>query len=119
MAKKPCKRFGCPNVVTSGYCEQCSKAAPANVVERDRGSAAKRGYGRAWQKMSAARLAKHSLCVDPYKRHTDRPVPATCTDHIAAHKGNMRLFWDPKNWQSLCDGCNSYKAVKEEGGFGR
>lgn len=31
----------------------------------------------------------------------------------------MRLFWDPKNHQSLCDGCNSYKAAKEEGGFGR
>jgi 5-methylcytosine-specific restriction protein A len=41
------------------------------------------------------------------------------TDHIVAHKGDMRLFWDPKNWQSLCGPCNSRKAALEEGGFGR
>jgi 5-methylcytosine-specific restriction protein A len=46
-------------------------------------------------------------------------VPATVTDHIEAHKGDMKLFWDPDNWQSLCTGCNSYKAALEEGGFGR
>lgn len=31
----------------------------------------------------------------------------------------MMLFWDRKNHQSLCTGCNSYKAVLEEGAFGR
>lgn len=31
----------------------------------------------------------------------------------------MVLFWDPTNWQSLCDTCNSRKAVEEEGAFGR
>jgi len=30
----------------------------------------------------------------------------------------MRLFWDESNHQSLCIGCNSYKAALLEGGFG-
>jgi 5-methylcytosine-specific restriction endonuclease McrA len=45
-------------------------------------------------------------------------VPAKCVDHIQAHKGDMKLFWDPNNWQSLCISCNSAKAVAEEGAWG-
>lgn len=30
----------------------------------------------------------------------------------------MSLFWEPSNHQSLCIGCNSYKAALLEGGFG-
>lgn len=77
-----------------------------------------RGYGRAWQKYSRARLAAFPLCVDPHNRHAGRPVAATCTDHIRAHKGDMVLFWQRSNHQSLCAECNAFKAVKEEGGFG-
>jgi 5-methylcytosine-specific restriction protein A len=40
-------------------------------------------------------------------------------DHIRAHKGNMLLFWDKTNWQPMRKGCNSRKAVRTEGGFGR
>ena len=113
--KQPC-RGGCGGLVPSGYCDACRAAGKA----RDpRPSAAKRGYGWRWQKTSQARLKQHPLCVDPYGRHQGRLVPATVTDHIEAHKGDMKLFWDPNNWQSLCTGCNSYKAALEEGGFGR
>lgn len=27
-------------------------------------------------------------------------------DHIIPHKGDMTLFWDPDNWQSLCFWCH-------------
>lgn len=27
---------------------------------------------------------------------------ATVVDHIIAHRGNQRLFWDKSNWQGLC-----------------
>lgn len=40
-------------------------------------------------------------------------------DHIAAPKGDMKLFWDRKNWQPYNGLCNRRKAVKSEGGFGR
>jgi 5-methylcytosine-specific restriction protein A len=88
------------------------------MAEKQRPNAAARGYGRRWQKTSEARLIRFPWCADPYKLHGKFPAPATCTDHIVAHKGDMKLFWDPTNWQSLCDSCNSMKAVKEEGAFG-
>ena len=98
----------------SGRCDRCSKKS-----EAQRPTAAQRGYGYRWQKTSKARLQRYPFCTDPFGIHGERVVLATCTDHITAHKGDMTLFWDPNNWQSLCDACNSLKAVNEEGGFGR
>lgn len=40
-------------------------------------------------------------------------------DHRIAPKGDMTLFWDRSNWQPFNVGCNSRKAIKSEGGFGR
>jgi 5-methylcytosine-specific restriction enzyme A len=113
-AKRPC-RGGCGRLVSFGYCEACQ--AKGKGKDR-RPSAAKRGYGGRWRKASAGYLQKHPLCVDPYKRHPDRVVAATNTDHVIPHKGDMKLFWDPDNWQGLCDGCHSYKTAIEDGGFG-
>jgi len=39
-------------------------------------------------------------------------VPATCPDHILAHKGDHYLMWHPGNWQSACDFCHS--VVKQQ-----
>jgi len=44
---------------------------------------------------------------------------ANVVDHIVAHKGDAALFWNRSNWQPMSDRCNSRKAVREEGGFGR
>jgi len=116
--KRPCAAPGCSALVVKGYCDRCKDKAPARQAERARPNAWSRLYTRAWQKMSAARLIKHPLCVDPYGLHAGVPEPATVTDHIVAHKGDRKLFWDSKNWQSLCRPCNSRKAALEEGGFG-
>lgn len=40
-------------------------------------------------------------------------------DHKIAHKGDTRLFWDRRNWQPMNKRCNSIKAARYEGGFGR
>ena len=40
------------------------------------------------------------------------------TDHIKAVKQGG-AFWDPANHQTLCRTCNTTKAIKHEGGFGR
>lgn len=40
-------------------------------------------------------------------------------DHISAPKGDQALFWDRSNWQAFNVVCNSRKAIKSEGGFGR
>jgi 5-methylcytosine-specific restriction enzyme A len=88
------------------------------MAEKVRASAYARGYGRRWQKASTAFLLAHPLCVDPFKDHGNAPRAAEVTDHIVPHKGDMHLFWNPKNWQPLCKECHDKKTAKEDGGFG-
>lgn len=114
-AKTPC-RGGCGRLTSGGYCDGCK----AKRVGSDRRvSSSKRGYGYRWQQASEGFRQAHPLCADPSKRHPDEVKLATQTDHVIPHRGDMRLFWDPKNWQALCDGCHSYKTATEDGGFGR
>ena len=47
-------------------------------------------------------------------------TPAKEVDHIVPHKGDMKLFWDQTNWQSLCKPCHdSVKQAEEAAGLGR
>lgn len=40
---------------------------------------------------------------------------ATVVDHIEAHKGDDKLFWDDEtNWQSLCKPCHDGAKQREE-----
>ncbi len=71
-----------------------------------------------WKSYSQQYLRAHPACCDPFKRHPDRIVAATCTGHKVAHRGDMRLFKDPTNHYPLCNGCNAYQCVTLEGGFG-
>lgn len=43
---------------------------------------------------------------------------AIIVDHIIPHRGDMKLFWDEDNWQSLCKHCHDVKTAKEDGGLG-
>lgn len=85
--------------------------------QEQRPSAAKRGYGRKWQKARASFLNKYPLC-----KHCEAKgitEAATVVDHIIPHKGNQQLFWDIFNWQALCKRCHDRKTATEDGGFGR
>lgn len=117
--KRPCARPGCANLVERGYCAACVKQSPQAFGERQRGSAASRGYGRRWQKARAGWLMAHPVCVDPDGLHVGVVKLATDVDHIQPHRGNQALFWDSANWQSLCHACHSAKTAREDGGFGR
>lgn len=61
-------------------------------------------------------MALHPLCVDPAGRHVGRVEPGYQVDHIVPHKGDPKLFWDRKNWQTLCQACGAYKSATEQGG---
>jgi 5-methylcytosine-specific restriction enzyme A len=37
-------------------------------------------------------------------------------DHIIPHKGNQKLFWDTKNWQSLCEMHHNRKTMTQDMG---
>lgn len=93
-----------------------AEKAKAQAVDRERGTAAQRGYGAAWQKARAGFLRSHPLCVHCKARGL--VTAATDVDHIVPHRGDQDLFWQHANWQSLCHSCHSVKTAREDGGFG-
>ncbi|MEN6567187.1 MAG: HNH endonuclease signature motif containing protein [Veillonellales bacterium] len=112
-SSKPCRKIGCPNLTTdkSGYCDEHK-----NYYEQQRGSSNQRGYNSRWQKYRVSFLRSHPLCAECERQ--GKLTPATVVDHIKPHKGNMRLFWDPSNHQSLCKQCHDTKTAKEDGRWG-
>lgn len=121
VAKRPCARPGCAGKVErGGYCSDACKAKSPQVrLERERGSSAERGYGYRWQKASKAYLLAHPIAVDWFKEHHGRIYAAEVVDHIIPHRGDMKLFWDPNNWQGLTKKDHDRKTAMEDGGFGR
>jgi 5-methylcytosine-specific restriction endonuclease McrA len=63
-------------------------------------SSTQRGYGYRWQRARAGHLISEPLCR--MCKAEGKLRPATIVDHIIPHRGDKRLFWDRKNWQSLC-----------------
>lgn len=100
---------------------RCPKHQYAVRREHDarRGSAAHRGYGHRWQKASKAFLRAHPLCQCPEcDEGRKRVTAATVVDHKVPHRGDMKLFWDSSNWQSMAKECHDAKTAREDGGFG-
>ena len=55
---------------------------------------------KAWKELRLDLLAKEPVCV--FWLREGKLTPATVVDHIQAHKGDIALFLDPENLQSLC-----------------
>lgn len=119
ITPRPCKQPGCRALTTAGaYCEAHGKAR-RKQAEVERGSSNSRGYGYRWQKASKAYLKAHPLCQCPdCQEGAKRITPAVVVDHIIPHRGDMNLFWDRGNWQSMAKTCHDRKTAKEDGGFG-
>jgi 5-methylcytosine-specific restriction protein A len=81
------------------------------ALDRERPSAARRGYGRPWRRARAAFLAQHPLCVAC--RAQGRVVAASVVDHVVPHRGDQRLFWDTGNWAPSCKPCHDAKTARE------
>ena len=79
-------------------------------------SAAARGYGPRWKKARRFYLTTHPLCVICSNKGIVRV--GNVVDHKIPHKGNMTLFWDQSNWQTLCTPHHNIKTATEDGGFG-
>lgn len=72
-------------------------------------------YNRAWRRRSRHQLKTHPLCV--YCLEEGVHTPATVSDHVIPHKGNVELFRFGE-LQSLCvDHHNSRKQRLECHGF--
>lgn len=88
---------------------QQTKARPRNSV--------------AWQKASAAWIKEHPFCALCLVRGrvNECAIQDTCTkqrtlvvDHIEPHRGNMDLFWDQDNWETLCRLCHDIVKQRHE-----
>ena len=71
-----------------------------------------RGYGYKWQKAREQHLREHPLCV--MCQAEGQVTVATVVDHIEPHRGDMSLFWQRSNWQSLCSTHHSKDKQREE-----
>lgn len=111
---KPCNYPMCPELTGDKYCAKHRKQNRRSH-DRQRGTAAQRGYNYRWQKARELFLQQHPLCVECLKE--GRPVPAVVVDHIQPHKGDDKLFWDRKNWQALCVRHHNRKTAREGGGL--
>ena len=78
----------------------------------DKATSTQRGYGYAWQQARLVHLNAHPLCV--YCERDDRVTAASVVDHVIPHRGDMTLFWDRNNWQSLCRPCHDIVKKHEE-----
>ena len=95
----------CGKIVAHGTrcaCQIASTRARNKRHDANRPTAAQRGYNGAWRKARAEWLQFNPFCTHPACN-----ALATVVDHIIPHKGDMVLFWDKNNWQSLCTPCHS------------
>lgn len=83
-------------------------------AERARPSAQARGYDSKWRRASKAFLAEphNRLCVCGCGGLSEM------VDHKTPHRGDMKLFWDRKNWQPMTRSCHSRKTAASDGRWG-
>ena len=120
--KRECAKPGCRELSSDRFCDNHGDEIGRQVRERKRvhdklrGTAHSRGYTCRWAKARGSYIKSHPFCVR-CKDGKGLSVMADVVDHIVPHKGNMKLFWDRDNWQSLCKRCHDSKTAREDGGF--
>lgn len=92
------------------YRPKTHRAAPA-LPPPPRPTPCQKGYGYKWQQRRKVFLGAHPLCAECER--LGRLTPATVVDHVIPHKGDMVLFWQEENWQSLCARHHNMKSAKE------
>jgi 5-methylcytosine-specific restriction endonuclease McrA len=74
-----------------------------------RASSSARGYTSIWEAARARFLSRNGACA-----HPGCTADATVVDHIRPHRGDLSLFWDPTNWQALCQHHHNSSKQREE-----
>jgi 5-methylcytosine-specific restriction enzyme A len=91
---------GCGKLIAAGImcpCEHDRMLERKARHDANRPSACACGYDSKWSRESKAFLAlpENTHCACGCGRAADM------VDHIKPHRGDMKLFWDRKNWQPL------------------
>lgn len=79
-------------------------------------SARERGYDSKWDRARLKYLEHNPLCV--MCKAEGHIGAANTVDHIVPHRGDQKLFWDQKNWRSLCAHHHSSDAQRKDHGYG-
>ena len=108
---KPCPTPGCPRLVQHGRCASCQAAYQRREQAR-RGSAARRGYDRAWQNVRAEYAREHPYCEDHLEQ--GERIPTQIIDHIIPLPHGPRL--DKRNLRAYCRSCHGFKTAREQRG---
>lgn len=107
--------------MTNKHVLRTNKSRLADAVQRvtrtaswrdDKASSSARGYTYEWQCAREEWLIDNPLCV--MCKAEGRVTAATVVDHIKPHRGDMLLFWNRDNWQSLCATCHSARKQRLE-----
>lgn len=61
--------------------------------------------GQRWRKIAKMHLDSSPLCIPCLKRNIE--TPATIVHHKIPHEGNVELFYDMGNLESVCATCHS------------
>lgn len=107
---RPCAHVGCQVLVASGYCD---KHRPRSSIRHDAPRDWHRLYDtKRWDKLRAAQLLREPFCRACAAAGVR--TRATDVDHVTPHRGNIVLFFDSGNLQSLCHACHSRKTIREQ-----
>lgn len=106
---KPCRHPGCNALTNAGYC-------PVHKPKKSRRES------EAWHGMYSLpiwtdKLRPEQLFREPFCRvcaKRNMRTYATVVDHVIPHRGDMGLFADPGNLQSLCVQHHNAKSAKEK-----
>ena len=116
-SQKLCAYPACGALTRSRFCSKHIKVEVKRKAAGDRlrPNSYQRGYDRQWRNARKFFLIGYPVCVHCLAKGIDRL--AQVVDHIVPHKGCKVLFWNRKNWQSLCKQCHDRKTATEDGGF--
>lgn len=114
-AMQPCLHPGCLEVVRPGerYCGTHRREI-TKAYDRQRGSAAARGYDARWRRLRKQVLSEEPLCRACLAE--GRLMPSTDVDHIVPKSQGGTD--DRSNLQGLCHKCHSRKTAREDGRWG-
>ena len=103
----PCRHPGCPKLTDGLYCEEHEAL--------HRGDRARQ---QAWLQQAVAegkgKISEGTSFVCSVLKGRSCSDSNPWSSHIRPHRGDPVLFWDEKNWQSLCKPCHDKKTWNED-----
>jgi 5-methylcytosine-specific restriction protein A len=107
-AARPCSNPTCAKL----NCEE-HRRERAVVYDRQRGSAAQRGYTQRWAQYSRDFLQANPWCARCLR--VGKREPAQMVDHIRpVQSADDPLFWQVSNHQSLSRRCHAVKTAEDK-----